>query len=66
MSEKPISRRGFVKTATVAAPAVLPALAASDQVTVGVIGTGSRGYYLTERLYVGTGQRIKEIGRAHV
>jgi len=59
MSEKPISRRGFVKTATVAAPAVLPALAASDQVTVGVIGTGSRGYYLTERLYVGTGQRIK-------
>ncbi len=59
MSEKPISRRGFVKTATIAAPAVLPALAASDQVTVGVIGTGSRGYYLTERLYVGSGQRVK-------
>jgi len=59
MSEKPISRRGFVKAATAAAPAVLPALAASDQVTVGVIGTGSRGYYLTERLYVGSGQRVK-------
>ena len=38
---------------------LLPALAASDQVTVGVIGTGSRGYYLTERLYVGSGQRVK-------
>lgn len=59
MSEKPISRRGFVKAASVAAPAVLPALAASDQVTVGMIGTGSRGYYLTERLYAGSGERVK-------
>ena len=48
-----VSRRSFVKAAAAAAPAALPMLAASDEVTVGVIGAGGRGYYLTERLYVG-------------
>ncbi len=49
-----VSRRSLVKVALAAAPAAaLPALAASDEVTVGVIGGGGRGYYLTERLYVG-------------
>ena len=55
-----LSRRNFVKTAAVsAAPAFIPSLPAADQVTVGVIGVGSRGYYLTERLYVGSGPMIK-------
>ncbi len=48
MSEH-ISRRTFAA----AASAALPALAASDEVTIGVIGAGGRGYYLTERLYTG-------------
>src|SRR5688572_30620073 len=56
----PVSRRNFVKTATIAAaPAFIPSLSAADEVTVGVIGTGGRGYYLMERLYVGSGPRIK-------
>lgn len=54
-----VSRRNFVKAAAVAAPAVLPALGASSQVTVGVIGCGGRGYYLTERMYVGNGSGVK-------
>ena len=49
-----VSRRNFVAAAT-----AIPALAASDHVTVGVIGVGSRGYYLTERLFVGSGPAIK-------
>lgn len=50
------SRRSILKTAAALAPAAaaLPAAgAAPDPVTVGVIGAGGRGYYLTERLYVG-------------
>ncbi|MEZ5356875.1 MAG: Gfo/Idh/MocA family oxidoreductase [Bryobacteraceae bacterium] len=54
-----LSRRNILKAAVTAAPAVMPALAASDQVTVGMIGVGSRGNYLTERLYVGSGSMIK-------
>ncbi|MEZ5401529.1 MAG: Gfo/Idh/MocA family oxidoreductase [Bryobacteraceae bacterium] len=53
------SRRGILKTAAVAAPAVMPALAANDVVTVGMIGVGSRGNYLTERLFVGSGAMVK-------
>ena len=53
MSEH-VSRRSFVKAAAAVAPAALPAVAASDEVTIGVIGAGGRGYYLTERLYVGS------------
>jgi predicted dehydrogenase len=56
---QPVSRRSVVKAAVAAAPAVMPALAASDQVTVGVIGTGGRGYYLMERLYAGSGRNAR-------
>jgi len=56
----PVSRRSLVKSAAaVAAPAVVPARAASDQVTFGVIGTGGRGYYLMQRLYVGSGKNVR-------
>jgi predicted dehydrogenase len=55
-----VSRRNFVKAAAIsAAPAFIPSLSASEQVTVGVIGTGGRGYYLLERLYVGSGANVK-------
>ncbi len=47
------SRRTFVK-ASVAAPAVLSAFGAGGKVVTGHIGTGSRGYYLMERLYKGS------------
>jgi predicted dehydrogenase len=53
-----LSRRKFVSAAA-AAPAVLPALAASNEVTVGAIGAGSRGYYLMERMYVGSPARVR-------
>ncbi|MBI4893285.1 MAG: Gfo/Idh/MocA family oxidoreductase [Acidobacteria bacterium] len=50
-----LSRRNFVgkAAALAAAPAVLPVLGANDQITLGVIGTGGRGRYLTERAFVG-------------
>jgi len=55
-----VSRRKFVASAALtAAPAVLPALASSRGHTFGVIGTGGRGNYLMERLYVGSGSRVK-------
>ncbi|MCC6537728.1 MAG: Gfo/Idh/MocA family oxidoreductase [Bryobacterales bacterium] len=47
------SRRNFVKASAAVASAAMPALGQSNEVTVGVIGAGGRGYYLTERLYVG-------------
>lgn len=47
------SRRNFVKASAAVASAAMPALGQSNQVTVGVIGAGGRGYYLTERMYVG-------------
>ncbi len=47
------SRRNFVKASAAVASAAMPALSQSKEVTVGVIGAGGRGYYLTERLYVG-------------
>ncbi len=51
-----VSRRSFFKAATLSA---IPSLAQSNQVTVGSIGVGSRGYYLMERLYVGSGENVK-------
>ncbi len=58
-----LSRRNFVNKSAVAAalaagPAILPALGASDRVTIGVIGTGGRGRYLTERAYAGVAKKI--------
>jgi predicted dehydrogenase len=57
MSEN-LSRRSFVTRSTGAAlatgPAVLRSLGANNQVNVGFIGTGSRGYYLMEMLYKGS------------
>ncbi len=58
-----LSRRNFVNKSAVAAalaagPAILPALGASDRVTIGVIGTGGRGRYLTERAYAGVASRV--------
>jgi predicted dehydrogenase len=50
-----LSRRNFMKrsmgTALAAGPAVLPALGANDKVSVGWIGTGSRGNYVMEMMY---------------
>jgi predicted dehydrogenase len=50
----PSSRRNFVKKAAfAAAPAILPALGANDRLTVGFIGTGSRGMYVMDMMYQG-------------
>ena len=56
----PLSRRGFMKTsAALAAPGILRAQNSNNTVHVGWIGTGSRGYYLMERLYVGSGPNVQ-------
>jgi predicted dehydrogenase len=50
-----LSRRGFIKRSgavLAAAPALLAAQSANDKLTVGWIGTGSRGDYLMQRMYV--------------
>ena len=58
-----LSRRNFLKTsagaALTAAPGILSAQNANDKIQVGWIGTGSRGYYLMERLYVGSGPMVQ-------
>jgi predicted dehydrogenase len=58
---KELSRRNFVAQAAAlaAAPAALPALAASDRVTLGVVGNGGRGYYLTQRAFAGNRGRFQ-------
>jgi len=50
----PLSRRDFVKSsaALAAAPAFLRAQGSNSKVTIGWIGTGSRGDYLMQRMYV--------------
>jgi predicted dehydrogenase len=54
-----LSRRSFArKAAALAAPAVLPALGAEDQIRMGVIGTGGRGRYLIERSFEGSKGRF--------
>jgi predicted dehydrogenase len=57
------SRRGFMMTsagvAMAAGPAVRSSLAANDKINVGFIAAGSRGNYLIERLYVGSGDLIQ-------
>ncbi|HEY3443230.1 MAG TPA: Gfo/Idh/MocA family oxidoreductase [Paludibaculum sp.] len=55
------SRRSFAlkAAALAAAPAVLPALGANSRVSLGVIGTGGRGYYLTQRAYAGNAGRFQ-------
>jgi predicted dehydrogenase len=53
-----VSRRNFVKTgaaAAIAVPGILRAQNAGSQVHVGWIGVGSRGYYVMEQLYKGSG-----------
>ena len=58
-----VSRRSFLKTsagaALISAPGILSAQNATDKIQVGWIGTGSRGYYLMERLYVGSGPMVQ-------
>ncbi len=48
------SRRDFVKSsaALAAAPVLLRAQSANSKVAIGWIGTGSRGDYLMQRMYV--------------
>ncbi|MFN7925017.1 MAG: Gfo/Idh/MocA family oxidoreductase [Bryobacteraceae bacterium] len=59
----PISRRNLVKAATVAAaPAFIPSLSAANEVPFGFIGAGGRGYYLMERLFVGSGKNVRVLG----
>ena len=60
MSE--ISRRNLLrKTAVAAGPALVSALGQNNKLKVGVIGMGGRGYYLMERLYVGSKDQV-EVG----
>ena len=58
-----LSRRNFVAQAAAATAAAagsaLPALGANDRVTLGVIGTGGRGYYLTQRAFAGNAGRFQ-------
>jgi predicted dehydrogenase len=56
-----LSRRNFVAQAAAlaAAPAVVPALAASNKISVGVIGAGGRGNYLTQRAFAGNRGRFQ-------
>ena len=57
-----LSRRNFLSSAgavLVSAPGILRAQNANDKIQVGWIGTGSRGYYLMERLYVGSGPMVQ-------
>jgi predicted dehydrogenase len=61
MSED-VSRRRFVRTAGAAlAPAVLSAQNVNSELQLAWIGTGSRGYYLMERLYKGGAQPFKVV-----
>jgi len=47
-----LSRRNFMSGAALTVgPAILPALGASDKVTIGWIGTGSRGNYVMDMMY---------------
>lgn len=57
-----LSRRSFLSSAgaaLVSAPGILRAQNANDKIQVGWIGTGTRGYYLMERLYVGSGPMVQ-------
>ncbi len=59
MSES-FSRRDFTRSVALsAAPAFLPSLSAADTVNTGIIGVGTRGNYLVDRLYAGSGSMIK-------
>ena len=58
-----LSRRSFVKTsagaAILTAPGILRAQNANGKIRVGWVGVGSRGYYLMDRLYTGSGPMIE-------
>jgi predicted dehydrogenase len=59
-----MSRRGFMNSAGAAlsaGPAILPALGANGKVTVGWIGTGSRGNYVMDMMYKATGQNVEVV-----
>ncbi len=56
-----ISRRNFVQSAATLAPAVLSAQNVNSELQLAWIGTGSRGYYLMERLYKGSAQPFKVV-----
>jgi predicted dehydrogenase len=59
-----LSRRNFMTRSAVlaaAAPAVLPALGAESRITLGVIGTGGRGRYLTERTFAGNAGKFEVV-----
>jgi predicted dehydrogenase len=64
MEDNP-SRRSFVKTsaglAAIGIPGILPALGANDKAQIGWIGTGSRGYYLMERLYTASKDMVEVV-----
>jgi predicted dehydrogenase len=61
-----VSRRGFLTTAgaaLTAAPAIVSGQNRNSKLQIGVIGTGGRGYYLTQRFYAGA----KDLGEiSHV
>src|SRR5258706_13429826 len=58
------SRRGFMKRSgavLAAAPAMLEAQSANDKLTIGWIGTGSRGDYLMQRMYAQNTQHAQVV-----
>lgn len=56
-----LSRRTLLRTASLAAPAVLTASGQTPKHTLGVIGTGGRGRYLTERAAAGSLARLNVV-----
>ena len=56
-----LSRRTALGAALTAAPAAISALGQNNKMKIGFVGTGGRGYYLMERMYVGSKERV-EVG----
>ena len=57
-----MTRRNFVRGSAglvASAPAILSAQGANDKITVGWVGTGSRGNYVMDQAYKGSGELVK-------
>ena len=56
-----LTRRTALGAALTAAPAAISALGQNNKMKIGFVGVGGRGYYLMERMYVGSKERV-EVG----
>lgn len=56
-----LTRRTALGAALTAAPAAISALGQNNKKKIGFVGVGGRGYYLMERMYVGSKERV-EVG----